>query len=204
MRIVIVDDDEFVCTSLQTILSAQPDVQVVGVGHHGRKAVSLYREHRPDILLLDIQMPGKSGLDAAQEIIAEFPAARIVFLTTFADDEYIATALRLGAKGYLIKQEVATIAPSLRLVMEGQSVLGGEVLQHLDSIVRGPTASAAKFDVLSEREREIVELVAEGLDNREIAARLFMSEGTVRNHISSILTKLNLKNRTQIVVRYYQ
>ncbi|MDR1824799.1 MAG: response regulator transcription factor [Bifidobacteriaceae bacterium] len=204
MRVVIVDDDPFVCTSLQTILGAQADVEVAGVGHDGAAAVALYAQHGPDVLLMDIQMPGMGGLEAGQSILAADPSARIVYLTTFADDEYIAAALRMGAKGYLIKQEVATIAPALRLVMAGQSVLGSEVLERMDSLVRGPASvgDSPALAELSEREREIVALVAEGLDNRDIAAQLYMSEGTVRNHISAILAKLDLKNRTQLAVLY--
>ena len=149
-------------------------------------------------------------LAAAERILAAHPDARIVFLTTFSDDEYIVRALRLGAKGYLIKQEVATIAPALRTVMAGQSVLGGEVLDRMDVLMsRGPACAenapgGEMRSGLTERESAIVELVAEGLDNKEIAARLYLSEGTVRNHISAILQKLDLKNRTQLVVRYYR
>ena len=146
----------------------------------------------------------------AERILGAHKHARIVFLTTFSDDEYIVRALRLGAKGYLIKQEVATIAPALRTVMAGQSVLGGEVLDRMDALMsRGPACaeSAPCGEIsggLTERESAIVELVAEGLDNKEIAGRLYLSEGTVRNHISAILQKLDLKNRTQLVVRYYR
>ncbi|MDR1798902.1 MAG: response regulator transcription factor [Bifidobacteriaceae bacterium] len=205
MKVVVVDDDPFVCASLNTILAAQDDVEVAAVGHDGSEAVALYTRHVPDVLLMDIQMPGRGGLEAGREILEANPEARIVFLTTFADDEYIATALRMGAKGYLIKQEVATIAPALRLVMAGQSVLGSQVLERMDTLVRGPApALNPRLAELSEREREIAALVAEGLDNHEIAGRLYMSEGTVRNHISAILAKLNLKNRTQLAVLHYR
>lgn len=209
IRTLIVDDDPFVRMSLQTILEAQDDVEVCALGGDGNEAVALFERERPDVLLMDIQMPGTGGLDAAERILGKHPDARIVFLTTFSDDEYIVRALRLGAKGYLIKQEVATIAPALRTVMAGQSVLGSEVLVSLDALMRGgsaPTAAAAGElrDDLTEREAAIVDLVAEGLDNKEIAATLYLSEGTVRNHISAILQKLDLKNRTQLVVRYYR
>jgi len=218
MRLVIVDDDPFVCGSLQTILDAQPDIEVVAVGHDGAAAEQLYRQHRPDILLTDIQMPGRSGLEAAASILAESPDARIVLLTIFADDEYIVSALRLGARGYLIKQDVATIAPALRLVMSGQSVLGSEVMGRLDSLmctpggiesaqnggVSAPVPTSGRLAALTRREFEITELVAEGLDNQEIAGRLCISEGTVRNLISMILQKLDLKNRTQLAVLYYR
>lgn len=210
IRTLIVDDDPFVRMSLQTILEAQDDVEVCALGGDGDEAAELFERERPDVLLMDIQMPGSGGLDAAERILAAHPSARIVFLTTFSDDEYIVRALRLGAKGYLIKQEVATIAPALRTVMAGQSVLGGEVLDRMDALMsRGPACaeSAPCGEIsggLTERESAIVELVAEGLDNKEIAGRLYLSEGTVRNHISAILQKLDLKNRTQLVVRYYR
>lgn len=212
IRVCVVDDDPFVRMSLQTILEAQDDVEVCALGGDGSEAVELFERERPDVLLMDIQMPGTGGLDAAERILGEYPDARIVFLTTFSDDEYIVRALRLGAKGYLIKQEVATIAPALRTVMAGQSVLGSEVLDRMDALMRGgtpPTKTAGAsggdlHDDLTEREAAIVDLVAEGFDNKEIAATLYLSEGTVRNHISAILQKLDLKNRTQLVVRYYR
>ena len=133
IRVCIVDDDPFVTTSLATILAAEPDVAVAGEGCDGEAAVALFERERPDVLLMDIQMPGTDGLAAAERILAAHPEARIVFLTTFSDDEYIVRALRLGARGYLIKQEVATIAPALRTVTSGQSVLGGDKL--LDAYV---------------------------------------------------------------------
>ena len=230
IRVCIVDDDPFVTTSLATILAAEPDVAVAGEGCDGEAAVALFERERPDVLLMDIQMPGTDGLAAAERILAAHPEARIVFLTTFSDDEYIVRALRLGAKGYLIKQEVATIAPALRSVTCGQSVLGGEVLGRVEALVQGggprlsgaarlapagvaagsPAQSAeqahaaAALELLSEREHAIVEQVAEGLDNKEIAAALYISEGTVRNHISAILQKLQLKNRTQLAIAYYR
>ena len=191
IRTLIVDDDPFVRMSLQTILEAQDDVEVCALGADGDEAVELFERERPDVLLMDIQMPGSDGLGAAERILGAHKHARIVFLTTFSDDEYIVRALRLGAKGYLIKQEVATIAPALRTVMAGQSVLGGEVLDRMDVLMsRGPACAenapgGEMRSGLTERESAIVELVAEGLDNKEIAARLYLSEGTVRNHISS-------------------
>ena len=212
MRIVIVDDDRFVCGSLQTILDSLDDIDVVAIGYDGAEAISLYRQHQPDVLLTDIQMPGLDGLSAAAAVLSEWPEARIVLLTTFADDEYIAAALSMGAKGYLIKQDVATIAPALRLVMSGQSVLGAEVLGRMDHLIHGDKTGAtgagavadSLLSTLTEREFEVTELVARGLDNKEIAATLFISEGTVRNLVSTILQKLDLKNRTQLAVLYYR
>lgn len=128
MRVIVVDDDAIVVRSLSTILGAEPDIEVAGTGTSGEEAVSLFSACEPDVVLMDIQMPGGDGLSAAEKILAADPAARVVFLTTFSDDDYIVRALRLGARGYLIKQDVATIAPALRSVMAGQSVLEGEVL----------------------------------------------------------------------------
>jgi DNA-binding NarL/FixJ family response regulator len=146
MRLVIIDDDPFVCGSLRTILDAQGDIEVVAVGHDGNEAQELYRLHVPDILLTDIQMPECNGLEAAAAILGQWPDARIVLLTTFSDDEYIISALRMGAMGYLIKQDVTTIAPALRLVMSGQSVLGNEVLGRMDHLMRDKASEAEGAD----------------------------------------------------------
>lgn len=210
MRIAIVDDDPIVCQSLETILTATGTAEVLWTANDGDTAVRRYFEtpaSRPDVLLIDIQMPGTSGLDAARDILATDPAARILFLTTFTDQSYIAQAMGLGAKGYLIKQDVAAVGPALQAVMAGQVVLGAEVLGKLTERTPDPAYSDDSGDtadsiegLLGEREREITALVAEGLDNRDIAARLFLSEGTVRNRISAILDKLGLTNRTQLAI----
>ena len=237
MRVLIVDDDAIVVQSLATILSAEDGIDVVGTCLSGAEAVQEFRRLRPDVLLMDIRMPGADGLSAAEEILEGDPQARIVFLTTFSDDEYIVRALRMGARGYLIKQDVAQIAPALRSVMVGVCVLEGDVLERGASMgmralpapspgsgagknggrpgahgdpgepagaVRAPDPRSTVFASLTDREYEVVEAVAVGLDNAETAERLFMSEGTVRNHISSILAKTGLRNRTQVAVRYYR
>ena len=207
MRVIVVDDDAIVVRSLATILGAEPDIEVEGTGTSGEEAVSLFSACEPDVVLMDIQMPGGDGLSAAEKILAADPAARVVFLTTFSDDDYIVRALRLGARGYLIKQDVATIAPALRSVMAGQSVLEGEVLARAAALsadgVR-PSRGEPEMRGLPEREREVVRAIADGMSNAEVAAALYMSEGTVRNHISAILAKLGLRNRTQIAVYYYR
>lgn len=206
MRVLIVDDDAIVAGSLATILGAEEDIEIVGTGGSGPEAVGLHARTRPDVLLLDIRMPGGDGLAAAERILADDEGARIVFLTTFSDDEYIGRALRMGARGYLIKQDVARIAPALRGVMAGMSVLEGEVLERTAAL-GSPAAERARraaFGTLTDREYEVVEAVSEGLDNAGIAERLAMSEGTVRNRISAVLAKLGLRNRTQIAVLYYR
>lgn len=223
IRVAIVDDDEFVRSSLATILSAQSDIEVCATGADGAEAVSLFDEVSPDVLLMDIRMPACDGIAGAKRVLEKHPDALIVFLTTFSDDEYIVSALRMGARGYLIKQEVADIAPAIRSVFAGQSVLGGEIVGRMDSLIRGggqgPSSDCeddsavcedrlsreeACLAGLSDREFEIIELVAQGLDNKSIAAKAFISEGTVRNHVSAILQKLDLKNRTQLAVYYYR
>ena len=230
MRVIIVDDDPIVANSLSLILSAEADIEPIATSTSGDDAISLFEEHLPDVLLMDIQMPGRDGLSAAEEILSKRPGARIVCLTTFSDDEYIVRALRRGTRGYLIKQDISTIAPALRSVMAGQVVLEGEVLERAttlgarragtgDTPAPGHEAGAPKdgsapqpdlvpgeaaLAPLTEREREVVRAVADGLDNREIADALYLSAGTVRNHISSILSKLNLRNRTQIAVFFYR
>lgn len=205
MRIIIVDDDKLVCDSLKIILGAQPGIEVVGLGSSGDDAVRLFREFAPDVALLDIQMPGRDGLSAAREILAENPVARVVFLTTFSDDEYIVAALKLGARGYLIKTDVQAIPPALAQVMEGKRVLEGKPADSVDfsaGIEEESHERTGAFATLTDREFEVVRLIAEGLDNKEIATTAYMGEGTVRNHISSILAKLGLRNRTQIAIAY--
>ena len=216
IKVLIIDDDPFVRSSLATILSAQVDIEVCGEGESGVAAAALFDELAPDIVLMDIQMPRMTGIEAAGIILRQHPEARIIFLTTFSDDEYIVAALRLGAKGYLIKEEVRTIAPALRSVMAGQMVLGGEIINKVDAFLGATSgqkppenASLAAHEAmlsgdLTDRELKIIELVAQGLDNKEIAARIYISEGTVRNHVSTILQKLQLKNRTQLAVYYYR
>lgn len=215
MRVIIVDDDPIVAKSLSLILSVEADIEPIATGTRGDDAITLFEECLPDVLLMDIQMPGCDGLSAAEEILSRHPGARIVFLTTFSDDEYIVRALRLGTRGYLIKQDISTIAPALRSVMAGQVVLEGEVLERATTLgarctSAGGTPQPEILSVegalapLTEREREVVRAVADGLDNREIADALYLSAGTVRNHISSILAKLGLKNRTQIAVFFYR
>lgn len=204
MRVLVVDDDKLVAISLKTILEADENTEVVGIGYDGAEAVELYRETKPDVLLMDIRMQGMSGLEAAERILAEDAEAKILFLTTFSDDEYIVKALNLGVRGYMLKQDFEGIVPALKAVCGGQSVFGGEVVGKLPVLLQ----SKEEFDYagydISDKEKSIMEAVADGLSNREIAEKLFLSEGTVRNYISSILDKLALRDRTQLAVFYYK
>ncbi|WP_418747643.1 response regulator [Frisingicoccus sp.] len=204
MNIIIVDDDCLVSGALKTILEVNGDIQVTAVGADGREAIELYRKYRPDVLLMDIRMKEMNGLDAAGEILREFPDAKILLLTTFSDDEYIIKALRLGAKGYLLKQDYASILPALRAVDSGQIVFGHEIVRKLPDLIQKKTPLDYSEYEINDREYEIIQWIAEGLSNKEIAAKMFLSEGTVRNYLSSILDKLSLRDRTQIAVFFYQ
>ena len=204
MKIIIIDDDCLVADALKTILEASGEVQVLATGGSGQEACRLYEEHKPDVLLMDIRMKEMDGLEASRHILNKFPDANILLLTTFADDEYIVKALRLGAKGYLLKQDYASILPALLAVYSGQTVFGTEIVSRLPELLMGKQGfDYGSYDI-NDRELEIIQLIANGYSNREIAAELFLSEGTVRNYLSSILEKLQLRDRTQVAVFYYQ
>lgn len=202
-KIIIADDDKLVCSALNIILSTNENIEILATGNNGHEAVSLYQKHHPDLILMDIRMGEFTGLDAAEEIFQFDKNAKILFLTTFADEEYIARALKLGAKGYLLKQNFDSIVPSINAVMNGQRVFGDEIINKIQSVYHGNTPDFSKYD-LSEREAEVITKIADGLSNKEIAEMLFLSEGTVRNYISVILEKLNLRDRTQIAIFYYK
>lgn len=204
MNIILIDDDNLVCLSLKTILHAQPDIHVLAIGTSGEEAIDLYEIHRPDILLMDIQMKGMGGLAAGEEILRRHPDARLLFLTTFSDNEYIIKALGMGAKGYLIKQDIESLIPALAAVMSGQNVFGNEIVTRLPTLLQQKPAFRPEQFQLSQREGEIINLVAKGLNNKEIADTLFLSEGTVRNYLSALLEKLQLRDRTQLAVFYYR
>lgn len=204
MRVLLVDDDQLVSLSLKTILSAQTDIDVVGIGKSGQEAIALYQQEQPDILLMDIRMGELTGLDAAQIILKRYPDALIVFLTTFLDNEYVIQSLKIGARGYILKQNFESIIPSLKAVLVGQSVFGEEII-HLMPDLLNQQKNQNDFDGnLNERELEILSEIAEGYNNKEIALNLCLSEGTVRNYVSSMLEKLALRDRTQLAIYYYK
>ncbi|MGX8702134.1 response regulator [Caproiciproducens sp.] len=204
MRVLIVDDDRLVSSSLKTILEADGDIEVVGTGSSGSQAIELYGECRPDILLMDIRMDGMTGIEVAEILLKRDPDAKILFLTTFSDDDYIIKALRIGAKGYLLKQNFESIVPSIKTVAIGQRVFGDEIITRIPAMLSSGTRDDFKEFGLSEKETEIITQVANGLSNKEIAETLFLSEGTVRNYISVILEKLELRDRTQLAIFYYK
>lgn len=202
MRLVVVDDDQIVAISLKTILEADEEIDVVACGNDGEDAIMLYEREKPDILLMDIQMKNVSGLSAAEEIMKKDSDAKILLLTTFSDDEYIVKALDIGVKGYILKQDLDGIVPAVKAVFRGQSVFGGEIVSKIPVL----SSAKAEFDFaaydIGQKEQEVMAQVALGKSNREIAETLFLSEGTVRNYISSVLEKLSLRDRTQLAVFY--
>lgn len=205
MKVLLVDDDKLVCSSLKIILSSDPDIVVAGTGNSGTDGIRLYQELRPDVLLMDIRMENMTGLEAGEKILAEFPNARILYLTTFLDDEYIINALHIGAKGYMMKQNYESIIPALKAVDKGQNVFDNEIVTKLPHLL-GKTSDSRSLDKfgITEKELEIITKIADGLSNKEISELLYLSEGTIRNYISAILEKLSLRDRTQIAIYYYK
>ena len=204
MDIVIVDDDCLVVQALKTILEAGGEAHVTATGENGEEACKLYREWNPDVLLMDIRMKKMDGLEAAEKILKDFPEAKILLLTTFSDDEYIVKALKFGVKGYLLKQDYGSILPALKAVKSGQTVFGSEVVSKIPDLINASEKYDYSAQNINERELEIIRLIANGYSNKEIAAELFLGEGTVRNYLSAILDKLQLRDRTQVAVFYYQ
>lgn len=202
MKIVIVDDDKLVVSSLKTIVSADSEIKVIACGYDGLEAIQLYDLHQPDILLMDIRMQKMSGLDAGEQILKKYEHAKILYLTTFLDDEYIIKAIRIGAKGYLLKQDFDSIIPSLKAVASNQSIFGNEIVSKIPSLINHKK-DFSEF-LLNDKEVELIRCVAEGLNNKEISEKLYLSEGTIRNYLSDLLDKLSLRDRTQLAIFYYK
>ncbi len=204
-KILLIDDDELITMSLEMIINAEEGFSVIGKGNSGEEAIKLFDQHAPDLLLMDIRMENTNGLEAAEQILAKHPDAVILFLTTFSDDEYIVKALKLGVRGYLLKQDYKSLPVALHAAIDGQSVFGGAIVDKLPALMSSTTSSTG-FDYkgrdISEKEYEVIQLVAEGYSNKEIAQKLFLSEGTVRNYLSTILEKLQLRDRTQLAIFY--
>lgn len=204
IRLLIIDDDLLVTTSLKTIVEASGTINVVGVGNSALQAVEQYKELQPDILLMDIRMGEATGIEAAAQILEENEQASILLLTTFLDDEYIVEALKMGVKGYLLKQDIEAIVPSIKAVNNGQSVFGQTIVERLPRLLQVEKNTCLDELNLNEKDLSILCLVGEGLNNKEIATQLFLSEGTIRNYISGLLEKLELRDRTQLAIFYYK
>lgn len=207
VKILISDDQSIIRDGLKLILDMEEDLEVVGLAANGEEAIKLAGELNPDVILMDIRMPICDGVTATKSISVNYPNIKIIILTTFSDDVYIFEALRAGAKGYLLKDVPSDeLADSIRMVMKGGMLIHPEAAA---KIVKGlgnpnaeaePAVSEKTADELTTREKEIVKLIGRGKTNKEIASELFLSEGTVKNHITNILSKLYLRDRTQLAL----
>ncbi|MBP3921812.1 MAG: response regulator transcription factor [Ruminiclostridium sp.] len=202
MKLILCDDDALIREGLKLIISSQPDFEIVGIGSNGKEAVKLCRENEIDIALLDIRMPEMDGIEAA-EIMLKENLCKPLLLTTFDEQELIYRALKAGVSGYILKNTPTDgIFNAIRTVYTGGTVFQEDILQYIRESAVKNSGSSAIFELLSERELDVVKLIAEGLSNQEIADKLFLSNGTVRNYISVILEKTGLEHRTQIAVKY--
>ena len=203
ITVIIADDDGIVREGLKRMIGAQEDMRLLGVAADGREALKLSREQRPDVALLDIRMAGMDGLTAAERIMEE-GLSQPLLLTTFDEDEFILRALQSGVSGYILKNSPAErIISAIRAVASGAAVFQPDILVGISSRLTGSRQDGKSlFEGLSRREMEVVELIAEGYSNQEIADKLYLSNGTVRNHVSLILEKTGLSHRTQIAVQY--
>jgi len=213
VRIVVADDHQVVRTGFAALLDTQPDFTVLGSASDGAEAVRLSRELRPDVVLMDVRMPGTDGIEATRQLTAGEDGPRVIILTTFDLDEFVYDALRAGASGFLLKDVTAErLFDAVRVVAAGEALLAPAVTRRLISefaklrpkAADRPESPAAAIGELTPRETEVLRLLAEGLSNPEIAARLVVTEETVKTHVSRILHKLGLRHRTQAVVLAYE
>lgn len=198
MKIIIIDDDPLVVKSLKTIVESS-GITVLAIGHSGAEAISLFKTFSPDVILMDIRMNIMTGIDATKEILEIDKDAKILLITTFQDDEYIREALSLGCRGYILKQNIDSIIPSINAVHSGNMVFDSQIVSSIKKY-REKDIEAE----ISDRELDILTLLADGLNNKEIANALYLSEGTVRNYVSTMLDKLSLRDRTQLAIYYYK
>jgi DNA-binding NarL/FixJ family response regulator len=211
IRVVVVDDQALVRTGLRMILSNAPDMEVVGEADRGAEALEVVAQANPDVVLMDIRMPGMDGVEATRLIrssVADGP--KVIILTTFDLDQYVFAGLRAGASGFLLKDALAEdLLSAVRIVAAGEAVVGPTVTRRLverlvSTLPAADRAPSDVLDALTAREREVLELIARGLSNADIAGRLFLSEGTVKVHVSRILAKLEIRDRVQAVIMAYE
>ena len=208
-RVLIADDDDLMRAGLAELLSGEAGIEVVGEASTGREAVERARRLGPDVVLMDVRMPDLDGIGATREVTRASPRARVLILTTFEQDDYVFGALRAGASGFLLKRtRPEDLIAAVHTIAAGESLLSPSVTRRvIDRAAQQPTpelADRAKLDDLTPREREVFELVARGLSNREIAAELIVEESTIRTHVKRILMKLGLRDRVQIVIFAYE
>ncbi len=203
IRVLIADDDAIIREGLKMIIETQADLEFVGTAADGKQALELCRELRPEVVMLDIRMPGTDGIEAARQILEERLSSPLL-LTTFDEQELILRALKAGINGYILKNSPADrILSAIRVIHSGGTVFQADILDFIRSRVSSRQSGSRYFEaLLSPRELEIVQLIAEGLSNKEIGEKLYLTNGTVRNHISTILEKTGLEHRTQIAVKY--
>jgi DNA-binding NarL/FixJ family response regulator len=211
IRVLLADDQALIRAGFRVLVDAADDLEVVGEATDGQQAVDLARRARADVVLMDIRMPGVDGLEATRRICADEDLAgvKVIILTTFESDEYVYQALRAGASGFLVKDtEPAELLQGIRVVARGDALLSPSVTRRLITDLarrpEPPPASGQVLSALTDREREVMALVAEGMSNDEIAARLFLSPLTSKTHVSRIMTKLNARDRAQLVVIAYE
>lgn len=201
VRVLVVDDQRLIRESIASLLDIQLGIAVVGVAADGREAIEGVLALEPDVVLMDVRMPTMDGIEAVAVLHARAPRCRVVMLTTFDDEEYVVQALRAGAAGYLLKDlPAAELAEAVRLAHAGVTQLDDAAARHVAAALTPRSTGALprqSTDALTDRETDVLRLIAAGATNREIAARLFLSEGTVKNHISRILSRLGLRDRTQ-------
>ena len=207
VTILLVDDQRLMREGLRTLLELEPGLQVVGEASQGQEALDQYASLQPDVVLMDVRMPVMDGVESTRQLMSLWPQCRVIILTTFDDDEYVFEGLRAGALGYLLKDvSIQELADAIRTVMAGgvliePSVARKVVAEFARMTSLPPRASSGLDDPLSEREVDILRLLAQGLTNREIARRLYLAEGTVKNYVTNILSKIGARDRTQAALR---
>nr|WP_246004982.1 response regulator transcription factor [Nocardioides marmorisolisilvae] len=205
--VVVVDDQKLLRAGFSVILRAERDLTVVGEASDGLEAIEVVRERRPDVVVMDVRMPNMDGLEAARQILGEFPETRVLMLTTFDLDEYVYEAIRAGASGFLLKDVPGEqLVDAVRTIARGESIIDPAVTRRMiEQFAKPPAApETPAFDVLTAREADILKLLARGLSNAEIATELFVEETTVKTHVGKVLHKLGLRDRVQAVVFAYE
>lgn len=199
-RILLVDDHEVVRLGLKTLLEKHPDLEIVAEAATAREAVDRTKAHKPDVVVMDIRLKGGSGIEACEEITAKYPATKVIMLTSYAEDEMLFSAIRAGAAGYVLKQIGGEdLVRAIEAIGRGEALLDPAVTQRVFQEVRKAAREeeASAFAELTQQEMHVLQLVSEGRTNRQIAEMLYLGEGTVRNYVSSILSKLNVRNRAE-------